>query len=213
MRLFHAAAILLLPLFGMCRAHSDPEHHQLSSVTKSAQTATEYDSVELLKQLSSVTKGAQTMNKTVVLSSWGNGAPALALDVQEDFKLVHERGADFDMFFIVPVDSQARSTGAVLGVYVGHNPNPFAKGNQSSHEQMQPGGRIFDWEVWKTEASSGTVFHKECIIQDLFRNVPGLHAGAGVPDLKVHMFIKATEPELVNRFQEAAHSLRLSLEK
>ena len=97
--------------------------------------------------------------------SWGNGAPTVLIDLPAAAKMEHRQGPDFDVTYFT------LRSGARMGIYVGHNPNPsHPPGAQSLKGTF--GSVPVNWYCWEKIQDGAAAYTCETVVDGLFRN-PG----------------------------------------
>jgi hypothetical protein len=130
---------------------------------------------------------------TLILGSWGNGAPPLLITVPSGFGVERVAGPDFDVFHI-----SQRQGRASLGVYVGHHPD--------TQECAQPAGGLPRLQWRAPEPASPSALQAEVLLEGMYAGRPE----PGVSALFVHLFIRGSARAEVERLKEAAGTLRVS---
>ena len=143
--------------------------------------------------------------RTVELPSWGNGAPALLIDVPVAAKQERTQGPDFEVFYF------AEPGGARLGIYLGHHPNSFRPAD-ARQEKGTMGGRQITWTCGRGTEATPSRELCEAYVEGLFSpppNQPMLPATGGVAALVVHLWVTG-EPAALIRLRRSAESLRVN---
>jgi hypothetical protein len=155
--------------------------------------------------------------KTFEMRVWSAQGPVLLIDVPQDCTLKKSEGPDFDVYYI------SRGSGATMGVYLGHHPNPrWPVGAQGRNQQVS--GHDADWKEWQEVSDAGTVYYLEAIVDGFFSQPqpdldlppkppppppapPGLRSA--VESLRMHLFISGTDRQEVEVLWRSAASLRI----
>jgi hypothetical protein len=126
------------------------------------------------------------------LPSWGNGAPALRVDVPDGYQLHHQKGPDFDVFSFTSL-----RTGGSLGIYVGHHPSVDPR-------EAAPSRGGYRWLFRDDTTARRRVYGADALVEGLFAG----QAGAGVSKLLVHVFVRGPSQAVVDELKAAAETIR-----
>jgi hypothetical protein len=165
-----------------------------------------------------------TATQTFELPSWGNGTPALLIDVPTGVEVQLHKGPDFDVYSIAPSDGDHPAS---MGIYVGHNPSTDWP-RSASREAAKIGSVPVIWHSWKKQENGQTTYHSEVLVGNFFpcaqrakavRKLPPNHppapelpvnqnsvvAGCG---LEIHVFVEGSRLENVSTVASWAATLR-----
>jgi len=135
------------------------------------------------------------------------GAPAMLIDVPEEYKVSARKGADFDVFYIQREKTLKGETPRDgMGVYVGHAPD-FAPPKEAETASGTIAGHPVTWYSWEDDTSDRTLLRVQTLVPDFFKGAKD--QASGVAGLKVHIFIWAPGERRLNLLRDAAQSLRL----
>lgn len=125
---------------------------------------------------------AQTnTSKEIVLPSWGNGAPEIAITFKGNWNQKSNKGPDFDVHYLTP-----NTDGDSIAIYVGHNPQPIVQ-TDATTTNINVGTNSVTFYVTQRDGIS----HAEAIIDGFFSGFEG----SGVAELRLHIMINARNPE------------------
>lgn len=120
-------------------------------------------------------------SKEIILPSWGNGAPEIAITVKGDWKQKLNKGPDFDVHYLT-----LNTGGNSIGIYVGHNPQEIMKTDATTTKLTVGTNSVIFYVTQQNGAS-----HAEAIIDGFFRGFEG----SGVAQLRLHIMINARNSE------------------
>ena len=122
-------------------------------------------------------------SKEIILSSWGNGAPEMAITVQGNWAYTTTKGPDFDIHRLT-----ADINGVFVTVYVGHHPRDVVSINATT-VKVKVRTRPVIFYVTQREGSASA----EAVMDGFFSGFEG----PGVGELKLHIMAGAESPELL----------------
>ena len=140
----------------------------------------------------------------LMIESWGNGAPELSISVPSGYTLEKHKGPDFDVHYV----RSKNPDDALMGIYIGHHPNPFSlhkKGIETKKEADAILGQNVEWILWQEKEDGKVSYHCEAIAKEAFKGM----GGSGVAGLMVHIFISGPNQKKVNSLKTSTKSLQI----
>lgn len=139
------------------------------------------------------------------LTAWGWGAPALLVNVPDEYAPGMRAGEDFIVHLFRRPPEVAPPDTATLGIYIGHRPRDLKE-----HTMTEPGriaGRDVTWHGSTWTERGQPVLHAEAYVKGVFTTV-GIWRPS-VRSLVVHVFAWGTDQEEVENLIRACESIRL----
>ena len=151
-------------------------------------------------------KAATTMH-TVELGSWGNGAPALQIDLPVEYGAKKQEGPDFTVFYVEPAGAGDSGWKGVMGIYIGHHPDFAEMTPESVEESGAVGRKDVKWRCRGGQEEGRQVRRCETLVRGFYEGA-GVDGG-GVKELVLHLFISGEDATQVQALKDAAKTLRL----
>ena len=144
------------------------------------------------------------------IESWGNGAPALQIDLPEGYEIQRQQGPDFDVHYISPMTANDGLMDARMGIYIGHQPS-FSEPNRDTIAKVaNVGKQRVKWSCWDTSQEGKKVYDCETLVAGFYDHVRVADGrDGGVRGLLLHIFIGGIDADKVNLLREATATLRL----
>jgi hypothetical protein len=143
------------------------------------------------------------------IESWGNGAPALQIDLPDGYEIQRKQGADFDVHYISPATANDGPVDARMGIYIGHYPSFSEPTGDTIAKVANVGNQMVKWVCWDTTQEGKKVYRCETLVSGFYDHIRVTDSrGEGVSRLVLHLFIAGIDADKVNLLRETTETLR-----